>query len=128
MPKKLFYGYVVAASGFVIWMIAFGISGTFGIFYKPMMADFGWNRADTVFAYSICTFMMAILSIITGWLSDRLGPRVVVTLFGSFFGLSFLLMSQMNSLWQFYVIYGIVASTGLSVTSAPIMSVSFKQD
>jgi len=120
--KRLFYGYVVATSGFAIWMIAFGISGTFGIFYKPMMADFGWNRADTVSAYSICTFMMAILSIITGWLSDKLGPRVIVIFFGSFFGISFLLMSQMTSLWQFYVFYGIIASVGLSVTSAPIMS------
>lgn len=103
-------------------MIGFGISGTFGIFYKPMMADFGWSRADTVSAYSICTFMMAILSIITGWLSDRLGPRIVVILFGSFFGISFLLMSQITSLWQFYVIYGVIASIGLSVTTAPIMS------
>jgi len=122
MPKKFFYGYVVAASGFVIWMIAFGISGTFGIFYKPMMAEFGWNRADTVSAYSICTFVMAVLSIVTGWLSDKVGPRVIVTLVGSLFGISLLLMSRMASLWQFYVIYGIIASTGLSVTSAPIMS------
>ena len=122
MQKRFFYGYVVAASGFAIWMIAFGISGTFGIFYKPMMADFGWNREDTVSAYSICTFMMAILSMITGWLSDKLGPRVVIILFGSFFGISFLLMSQINSLWQFYVTYGIIASIGLSVTTAPIMS------
>lgn len=122
VQKRFFYGYVVAASGFLIWMIAFGISGTFGIFYKPMMADFGWNRADTVSAYSVGTFMMAILSIATGWLSDKLGPRVVVALVGSLFGISFLLMSQMTSLWQFYVFYGIIASAGLSVTSAPIMS------
>jgi MFS family permease len=120
--ERFFYGYAVAISGFVIWMIAFGISGTFGIFYKPMMTEFGWNRADTVTAYSICTFMMAILSIVTGWLSDKLGPRFVVTFFGSFFGISFLLMSQMKMLWQFYVIYGIIAATGLSVTSAPVMS------
>lgn len=103
-------------------MIAWGISGTFGIFYKPMMADFGWNRAVTVSAYSLCTFIMAILSIVTGWLSDKLGPRIVVTLVGSLFGISLLLMSQMTRLWQFYLFYGIIASTGLSVTSAPIMS------
>jgi hypothetical protein len=37
-------GYYIAAAGFVIWMTGFGISNTFGIFYKPMMADLGLIR------------------------------------------------------------------------------------
>jgi MFS family permease len=121
--KGLFYyGYIVAAAGFIVWMIGFGISGTFGIFYKPMLTEFGWNRADTVFAYSLCIFVMAVLSIITGWLTDKLGPRIVVTIFGSFLGISYLLMSKVSALWQFYLNYGVLTSIGLSVTSTPIMA------
>jgi MFS family permease len=120
--KRFFYGYIVAAAGFVIWMIGFGISSTFGIFYKPIMMDLGWSRADTVFAYSLFIFVMAILSIITGWLTDKLGPRIIVTIFGSFLGISYILMSQMTSLWHFNVSYGFVASIGMSVTSTPIMA------
>jgi len=117
-----FYGYIVAAAGFVIWMIGFGISGTFGIFYKPILTEFGWNRADTVFAFSLGTFMSSFFAIFTGFLTDRLGPRIVVTVFGSFLGLSCLLMSQVNGLWQFYLNYGIVASIGMSVTATPVMA------
>lgn len=120
--KRFFYGYIVAAAGFVIWMIGFGISNTFGIFYKPIMTDLGWTRADTVFAYSLCIFLMAVLSIITGWLTDKLGPRIIVTVFGSFLGISYILMSQMTSLWQFNVSYGVITSIGMSVTSTPIMA------
>ena len=117
-----FYGYIVAAAGFTVWMIGFGISNTFGIFYKPMLTEFGWARADTVFAYSLGTFMMAILSIVTGWLTDKLGPRIVVTIFGSFLGISYLLMSKVSNLWQFYLYYGVLASIGMSITATPIMA------
>jgi MFS family permease len=117
-----FYGYIVAAAGFTVWMIGFGVSLTFGIFYKPMLTEFGWARADTVFAYSIGTFMMAVLAIITGWLTDKLGPRLVVTIFGSFLGIAYLLMSKVSALWQFYLYYGVLASIGLSITATPIMA------
>lgn len=117
-----FYGYIVAAAGFVVWMIGFGISNTFGIFYKPMLLEFGWTRADTVFAYSLSTFMMASLSIVTGWLTDKLGPRIVVTIFGSFLGISYLLMSKVSNLWQFYLYYGVLVSIGMSITATPIMA------
>lgn len=117
-----FYGYIITAAGFVIWMVGFGISNTFGIFYKPMMEDFGWTRADTVFAFSLGTFMMAVLSIVSGWLTDRLGPRIVVTVLGSFLGIAYLMMANTNTLWQFHLSYGVIASIGMSVTSTPIMA------
>jgi MFS family permease len=117
-----FYGYIVAAAGFIVWMIGFGISSTFGIFYKPMLTEFGWTRADTVFAYSLGIFVRAFLAIGTGWLTDKLGPRFVVTIFGSFLGISYLLMSKVSALWQFYLNYGVLTSIGMSVTATPIMA------
>ena len=117
-----FYGYIVAAAGFIVWMIGFGISNTFGIFYKPMLTEFGWARADTVFAYSLGILISAALSIITGWLTDKLGPRIIVTIFGSFLGISCLLMSQVDALWQFYLTYGVLTAVGMSVTATPIMA------
>jgi len=116
------YGYAVAAAGFVIWMIGFGISSTFGIFYKPLLTEFGWTRADTVFAFSLGTFMMAVFSIATGWLTDKLGPRIVVIVFGSFLGISYLLMARVSALWQFHLNYGVIVSIGMSVTSSPVMA------
>jgi len=66
--------------------------------------------------------MTSILGILTGWLTDRLGPRVVVSIFGSFLGISYLLVARVNALWQFYLYYGLLVSIGMSVTATPIMA------
>jgi len=120
-PRYL-YGYIVVAAGFIIWMIGWGGQSTFGVFFKPILTEFGWSRAETALAVSLLTLVQATLAVATGWLTDRLGPRIVVTTFGSFWGISYLLMSQINALWQLQINYALVAAIGLSVVSVPIMA------
>ncbi|MCJ7596532.1 MAG: hypothetical protein MUO52_17335, partial [Desulfobacterales bacterium] len=102
MGTPFFYGYVITASGFVIWMIGWGTYTTcFAVFLKPLLAEFGWTRAEASLAYSLSFLVQAAVGIGAGWLNDRLGPRMVVIFLGSFLGLCYLLMSQINTLWQF---------------------------
>ncbi|MBW1802187.1 MAG: hypothetical protein JRJ85_15840, partial [Deltaproteobacteria bacterium] len=42
--SKLFFGYIVAAAGFWVWFILFGIYGTFSVFFVPVSTAFGWTR------------------------------------------------------------------------------------
>lgn len=120
--RQFFYGYIVVAAGFFIWLIGFGTYGTYGVFFKPMIIEFGWSRADTSLAYSFGILGMSFFAIATGWLTDRLGPRTVVVFFGSFVGLSFLLLSRINAVWQFQLIHGLMTAIGMSTTTAPIMA------
>jgi MFS family permease len=62
------------------------------------------------------------MSIVMGWLSDRLGPRFVVAILGSFLGVSYLLMSQISALWQFQINYALIAGIGLSTFTPPVMA------
>ncbi|MFC1867765.1 MFS transporter [Thermodesulfobacteriota bacterium] len=119
---KKYYGYIVVGACFSIWLIAWGTHGTFGIFYLPVMNEFGWSRADTVLAYSIGSIVISLMGIVFGWLTDKLGPRLVVTVFGSFLGIAYLLLSHVGSLLQFFIYFALIAPTGLSVTTTPIMS------
>ena len=73
-------------------------------------------------AYSLSLIILGILGVIMGWLTDRLGPRIVVIVFGSFLGISYLLMSQINTLWQFQLYYGLVGAIGLSTLTIPTMA------
>ena len=120
---RLFYGYIVAASVFIIWLISWGTYvPSFSVFYKPLLAEFGWTRAEAALAYSLSLIVQAVLAIIMGWLTDKLGPRIVVTVFGSFLGLCYLLMSQITSLWQFQLNFALIGGFGLSALNVPVMA------
>jgi len=117
-----FYGYVVVAAGFVIWLVGWGTyTPSFSVFFKPLISEFGWSRAETSLAYSLSFLVLAGLGIVMGWLNDKLGPRKLVTGLGSFLGLCYLLMSQVRNLWQFHLNYIIVGSIGASTINVPVM-------
>ena len=122
MKPKFFYGYAVVAAGFGIWLIGWGTYYTFGVFFKPVLTEFGWTRAETALGYSLALIVQAALGIAMGWLTDKLGPKIVVTVFGSFLGICYLLMSQVNAIWQFQINYALVGAVGASVFTVPIMA------
>ncbi len=120
--KKFFYGYVVAAAGFGIWLIGWGIyTPSFSVFFKPLLAEFGWSRAETSLAYSLSFLVQAGVAVGMGWLTDRIGPRVVMTVLGSLLGICYLLMSQVTDLWQFQINYALVGGIGVSTLTVPVM-------
>jgi MFS family permease len=110
----LFYGYVVVAACFAIQATGIGSHIAFGVFFKPLLADFGWPRANLAGAHSLAFFLSGFIGVFMGRLNDRVGPRVVLTVTALFFGLGLFLMSTVTRLWQIYLFYGIVVGIGLS--------------
>ncbi|MCK4961003.1 MAG: MFS transporter, partial [Anaerolineales bacterium] len=94
----------------------------FGVFFKPMLTEFGWTRAMTSGAFSLSMMIYGVLGIVVGGLNDRFGPRVVLTLCGLLLGLGYLLMSQVSALWQMYLFYGVIIGTGMSGVWVPQLS------
>jgi MFS family permease len=99
-----------------------GAMFTFGVFFQPLSGDFGWTRALTSGAFSLYWVVNGILSIIMGRLTDRFGPRVVVTICGVLIGLGYLLMSQISNVWQLYLFYGVIIGAGISGSLIPQLS------
>jgi len=119
---KLFYGYIVTLDAFLIMVIAYGTFYCFGVFFKPVLIEFGWTRAATSGAYSLCCFLYGFLAIGVGRLNDRFGPRIVMTGCGLFLASGYLLMSQINAIWQLYLFYGVILGIGLSGMYVPLAS------
>ncbi len=119
---KFFYGYVIALAGFFTTAVAYGALYSFGVFFKPLISEFGWTRAATSGAYSLFMFLHGLSSIVAGRLNDRFGPRLVLTACGLFLGLGYLLMSQISTIWQLYLFYGVLVSIGMSGT-VPLVSI-----
>jgi len=121
--EEFFYGYTVTAAGFAIWFIGWGTYGTsFSVFLKPLLTEFGWSRAETSLAYSLASIVQAISGIMMGWLTDRLGPRFVIMVLGSFLGICYLLCSQVTTLWQFQLSYAVMGGFGVSTLAIPVMA------
>lgn len=119
---KYFYGYVIVASAFLIIAMTWGSLYTFGVFFKPLLAEFSWTRAMTSGALSLGFFLIGLLGIFAGRLNDRFGPRLVITTCGIFLGLGYLLISQVSAIWQLYLFYGVMIGVGLSGVFVPLAS------
>lgn len=119
---RIFYGYIVVAAAFIIFMLSFGLQNSFGVFFKPLLTEFGWSRTVTSGAFSVSMMMYGLLSIVMGGLNDRYGPRLVLTLCGIFFGLGYFLMSQTSSAWQLYLFFGVLTGIGLGGVWGPLLS------
>jgi len=119
-PRQgFFYGWVVVACTFTILCIAYGIQFTFGVFMPFISADTGWDRGSLSLPYSMYVFVYSALGIVSGRLTDRLGPRIVLTVGGGLLGTGVMLMSGVHALWQLYVVLGVVAASGMSAAYVP---------
>ncbi len=112
--RRIYYGYIIVTAAFFIMLAIYGINYSFGIFFKPIATDFGWTRAMTAGAFSTSWITAGIFSIFMGALNDKLGPRIVLSLCGILSGSGYILMSQINHLWQLYIFYGVVIGAGIS--------------
>lgn len=115
MAKKIFYGWWIVAATNIICMFGYGTwLYSFGVFFKPMSAEFGWTRAMTAGAYSLRSVEGGIASPIVGWAVDRYGSRILIIIGAVVSGSAFVMMPLIQSLWGFYLIYGILLSAGMS--------------
>ena len=112
---KIFYGWWIVLATNIICMIGFGTwLYSFGVFFKPMMDEFGWTRAMTAGAASLRSTQGGIAGPVVGWAVDKWGSRRVIILGGIISGLGFALMALVNSLFMFYLVYGLLLSIGMS--------------
>jgi len=122
LQPKFFYGYIIVVVAFLLMLMMWGAYYSFGIFFEPLLAEFGWTKAMTSGAFSLSFFLTGILGVFAGRLTDRFGPRVVLTVCGFFLGLGYLLVSQTSTVWQLYLFYGVVVALGMSASVIPLQS------
>jgi MFS family permease len=112
--KSFYYGWVIVAVCSMSMAIAYGILYSYSVFFKPIVAQFNWNRATVSSIYSLAMVFRGAISIPIGWLADRYGSIKITVFCGVMIGTGLILASRVTELWQFYIVYGIFVSTGLS--------------
>lgn len=119
----IFYGYIIALAAFCILLIVYGVRFTYGVFFTPMASEFGWSHATTSSVFSLSMFMEGVFNIVLGGITDKYGPRLMLTISGILIGLGLCLMTIVHSTWQFYLFYGGMIGIGVGGTLVPLLSV-----
>ncbi|MDW3214530.1 MAG: MFS transporter [Ilumatobacteraceae bacterium] len=95
---------VVAA--FFSSAVTLGTAYSFGAFFESMSEEFDAAAGATAVIFGITTFSFFWLSIVTGRMTDRFGPRLVLVVGAVAMFVGLLLTSRVDSLGAGYVTYG----------------------
>ena len=112
--QGFFYGYLIVGASSIIQMMFLSCMFAYGVLFKELESEFGWSRAAIAGAPSLMMLMMGTLGIFLGRVNDVAGPRLLLTLTGVLYGVGFMLMYQMNSLWELYLFFGAMGGLGLA--------------
>jgi len=106
---KIHWGWVVLGTSFITLFINYSIRiGAYSVLLPKMIQDLGINmtQAGMIRAGYFLTYIL--FSPLTGWLTDRIGGRFVISFFCLFLGIGTLLMGQASSLITAILFHGIV--------------------
>jgi sugar phosphate permease len=113
--KRIFYGwYMVGASCAMQFIQSTLLLQSFGAYFAVLRDDRGWSKTELSGAAALHQVEAAILGPLLGWLIDRFGPQWVIRAGVVSFGVGFILLSTVDSLFAFYGAF-IVTALGASL-------------
>jgi MFS family permease len=119
---RLHYGWVVVAAGALMGCVAVGTLFSLAVFLQPMADATGWSRTGISSAMTLDFLTMGVAGFAWGALTDRFGPRIVVTLGGLLLGLGLALASRATSLLEFQLLYGVLVGVAAGAIFAPTIA------
>ena len=120
MPReRLHQAWIVLGAVVVIMVVTSGIRQVFGVFIRPMEADFGWDRSQTSQVAAVSWLLLGAASPIAGGLADRWSARWVLVLSCAVLGIGAVLSYWVSSLWHLYVTAGLLMAAGGGGASMP---------
>jgi MFS transporter, OFA family, oxalate/formate antiporter len=114
------YGWVVVGASVLLNAGFLGTPVTFGVFMKALQGEFGWSFAAVSGAMSVMMAVSGVVGIIAGKITDKYGMSIVLSV-GMLAGVaSFLLLSLTQSLWHFYLEFGLGVGICTGCAYSPI--------
>jgi len=114
--SKLFYGwYILAAT----WLMSFLVGAvSIAVFFKPILEDFGLDRATLSSVESVALVAFTLFSPFLGRMIDRFGPKAVIFVAVGTQTLSRLLNGLAMNVWFLYLarfLYGVNATPSTQI-------------
>jgi len=122
---RIFYGWYIVGAGMLLTML----HGTlyvygFGAFFIHFQNAFGASRAQIGLVLGLARLEGGLIAPVSGFLIDRYGPRRPMLIGLTLVGLGFILLSMVQSLMMFYLVFVGLMATGSSFGSSRPIQVS----
>ena len=111
-PQRLHPAWIVLGAVTLCMMAGSGLRSVFGVYIKPMEAEFGWSRGALSGAAAISLLLLGAAGPAVGWLADRYGPRRVIVVSLLMLGSGAIGASFVQTLWHVYVTTGLLMALG----------------
>src|SRR5512146_2011543 len=99
-------------AGALLMTLPLGALYAWSIFVLPLEKEFGWNRTETSWVFTIAVFVFGLSFILAGRLQDKWGPLWVSVTGSVLFSLGWLLATLAGSLVSLYLTMGVVLGLG----------------
>ena len=110
-----YYGWRIVAVACLTHCLTVGcVFYSFGVFFTPLREEFGWSRAQLSWGFSSISIFGALYSPLVGRVVDRYGPRPSQLLGVLVLGGTFMCLSRVHSLLQYYCLLALLLSLGSS--------------
>ena len=107
------WGVAAAAAGAVFFSFASLFVYSFGVFLKPISAQFHWSREAVSLSFGFAAMCVAIASPLLGALLDRFPPRRIILPCFAVFGVGFASLSLLTPhLWHLYATFILLGLVG----------------
>jgi OFA family oxalate/formate antiporter-like MFS transporter len=90
------------------------------LFVQPIRAARAWSLLDIQGAFNLFLVCETWIMPVEGWLIDRMGPRIFLTIAAFLCGIGWTALGFVDSLWQLYLFYGIAGVGAAFVYSGGI--------
>lgn len=115
--RGIHYGWVMVAITFLLVTVTAGIRSAPGVMITPLKDDFGWSTGQISLAISVSILTLGFAGPISGKLIDKHGVRPVILGFLVLGSAGVVATVVMQSLWQFYLFWGLMVGFGAGGTS-----------
>ncbi len=104
--------WVVLIAVTVCMMASSGLRSVFGVYIKPLEAEFGWTRGALSGVAAISLLLLGAAGPFAGRLADRWGPRRVILPSLVLLGVGSIGAAAVSALWQLYLTTGLLMGIG----------------
>ena len=111
---RVFYGWWLTLAFSIMVFVSAGVRHAVGPFLKPMVADLGVDRASFSLVIALGLLLYGLFMPWVGGLVDKFGARVVTSAGSVLLAVSLAATGLCANLWQLAIVYGVLASLGLS--------------